>query len=370
MKSSYGRLDGIEVLRGFAASGVVFFHTYARAEFQNQDPLVHKILSYFALGVPLFFAISAFSLLYGYSNLIFDEFSIKRFYIRRFFRIAPLFYVLLMVYAAYAYIEWGRIYSASELFTNLTFTYQLIPTQEESIVWAGWTIGIEWIFYFIFPLVALLSRSRVMSVILFLMFLIVSIKFSPLTASIIEIDSNAGYMNTMKHMVYFFLGVVMFCFLPQLEKIKSKCSWISKFDIIIVLAVAVFFVETHLKITKDLSLVLSFIVLMALAVIGFSRVFNNRFTRMLGKLSYGLYLSNPLVIHFVQKIGLYKWFLGVTDSFRLAFIVSCLVSFILVLIVSGVFYYLIEQPGIRLGQRIIDRMNSKRQMESSNVFTQ
>lgn len=356
----YGRLEGVEVLRGFAATGVIFFHTWSRAILQHQDQLIDRVLSYFAMGVPLFFAISAFSLLYGYHNRIYDEYSLKRFYIRRFFRIAPLFYVLFLVYVIYAWYGWGRVYTWHEILANLTFTYQMIPSQYQSIVWAGWTIGIEWIFYMMFPLIAMISRSRTLTIALFVAFLIVSINFSPLTAKISAVDPQAGYMNTMKHMVYFFLGVVMFRLLPQIEIIRNKYQFISKFDILIVPAVAYFFVKSHLVISKDLASVISFAALIVLAVIGYSIIFNNPFTRMLGKLSYSLYLTNPIIIHALEKFGAYQFIVNHVDGFRIAFLLCCILSFVCVVLASLATYYLIEQPGIRLGQKFIDNMKIKR----------
>jgi len=92
-----GRLDGLEVVRGLAAISIVIFHLaaiYVPVPAGPMFAIVHSLSG----AVPIFFAVSAFSLLYGYSEKLFDNQILARFYIRRIFRIFPLFYLMLALY--------------------------------------------------------------------------------------------------------------------------------------------------------------------------------------------------------------------------------------------------------------------------------
>lgn len=79
------------------------------------------------------------------------EDGLKKFYIGRFFRIAPLFYLCISFYLIAMPLWYDTKIEVADLLANLTFSFGLIPGKHESIVWAGWSIGVEWIFYFLFP---------------------------------------------------------------------------------------------------------------------------------------------------------------------------------------------------------------------------
>jgi peptidoglycan/LPS O-acetylase OafA/YrhL len=78
---------------------------------------------------------------------------ISRFYIRRFFRIAPLFYLMLLIYWLRDAFRLGVVHPISEVLVNASFLFNLIPAHITGFVWASWTIGVMVIFYLIFPVI-------------------------------------------------------------------------------------------------------------------------------------------------------------------------------------------------------------------------
>ena len=89
---------------------------------------------------------------YGYRNKLGDIERIIQFYIRRFYRIAPLFYFSLLVWLTLNILFLGTKPDLQTFILNITFLFGLVPGAHESLVWAGWSIGIEMLFYAIFPL--------------------------------------------------------------------------------------------------------------------------------------------------------------------------------------------------------------------------
>jgi peptidoglycan/LPS O-acetylase OafA/YrhL len=85
-------LDG---WRGIAVIGVILFH--AREEFSGGNSLLIRLAAHTYIGVDIFFAISGFLI----CGLLLREYeatgniSLRRFYIRRFFRILPPYYASL-----------------------------------------------------------------------------------------------------------------------------------------------------------------------------------------------------------------------------------------------------------------------------------
>jgi peptidoglycan/LPS O-acetylase OafA/YrhL len=99
---AHDRLNYIDSLRALAAIGVVIFHLRVIA---HQGPLSTPDWSqgfiYWVLGsgVPLFFVISAFlmcMLAEGYEK---SPRPVLSFYTKRFFRIAPLFYLVILLWS-------------------------------------------------------------------------------------------------------------------------------------------------------------------------------------------------------------------------------------------------------------------------------
>ena len=90
-------LPALHGLRGLAASAVVLFHLHHI----NALAIPYQIKfvgTHFGLGVQLFFVLSAFSLFYSTISGINNNGWVRDYFLKRFFRIAPLFYVMLITW--------------------------------------------------------------------------------------------------------------------------------------------------------------------------------------------------------------------------------------------------------------------------------
>jgi peptidoglycan/LPS O-acetylase OafA/YrhL len=82
-----------------------------------------------------------------------EKHAIKNFYIRRFFRIAPVFYLAILYYL------WQQNYwngnpshfTLSSILTTFTFTNGISSAWINNIVYGGWSIAIETSFYLLLP---------------------------------------------------------------------------------------------------------------------------------------------------------------------------------------------------------------------------
>lgn len=142
------KLDFVDRMRGLAILAVIAVH-YAQ---MFASPALQLIGATGQVGVQLFFVASAFTLCRSADQRAGEPHGVRNFYIRRYFRIAPLYYLGIVAYAA-LYISAGKgdSYTPDNILANVFFVHGVIPAANNSIVPGGWTIGAEMLFYLIFP---------------------------------------------------------------------------------------------------------------------------------------------------------------------------------------------------------------------------
>jgi len=162
------RLPGIEVLRAIAASGVVvchlyFFYNNGAPDLVRDGALGTLVLGSGRWGVEIFFLLSSF-LLADYFWRDRRDRSLRSFYTRRFFRIAPAYYVMLLIAVVvlgdFSYVLSGR--GAVQTLASLTFTHHFFPATSGTfgVNGAVWTLSIEMLLYASLPLLALAFARR------------------------------------------------------------------------------------------------------------------------------------------------------------------------------------------------------------------
>jgi len=149
-----GHLEFVDALRGLALLGVVLVHTSQQVP--QLSPRTAAIMGYGAFGVHLFFVTSAFTLFLSLHRRSRSEARpTVNYFLRRFFRIAPLFWLAIVFY-----VKWngtGPQYWAPHGITPIAvmataaFVHGWHPTVINSVVPGGWSIAVEMNFYLLVP---------------------------------------------------------------------------------------------------------------------------------------------------------------------------------------------------------------------------
>lgn len=149
------RVLGWDVLRGLSALAVAAYHLLIWQDVVS----LHSFGSY---GVYLFFVLSGASLAYTYAGRFERrQFSWPEFLWVRYMRLAPLYLMLMLLVLPWKLFKEGVTGPLlAKLALNTTFLFGLYDPAVSSMLVGGWSLGIEAIFYLLFPLILAAASSR------------------------------------------------------------------------------------------------------------------------------------------------------------------------------------------------------------------
>jgi peptidoglycan/LPS O-acetylase OafA/YrhL len=349
----------LDALRGIAATGVVLVHSALAA---GASTLSAKKLTTVAWsgqrGVQLFYVVSAFTIFLSLDSRSPNETSPTRnFFIRRFFRIAPLYYLAILLNLSMQHFTAFRNDRGPETTLDLilaaTFTHGLSPTAIMHGAIAGWSIGVECIFYLFAPFVF----ARVTDFRRALILVLCAGAFFPMSSFIL-----CRFFHSEDWLAYLWFlspGIEMpvFCF-----GIMAYFVWKARGTIqighhknasLLLLAVAAEMFASSLPDSNATLLwsSLAFVpLLLALSLHPWSAIVN-RVTVGLGKVSYSIYLLHFIPLCFFSKALLTKapHLAGTAAGILVLFLAAMVATYLL----AALSYRLIERPGIRLGKALI-----------------
>lgn len=361
------RLEFLDALRGLAAAYVLVYHMLLLPQ---PGLLAPRWAEKFALnggtGVTMFFIVSAFSLYYTMPLRLKERSPTASFYLHRFFRIAPLFYFLIAATLVRDAWVFGAKHSLGEIGASVAFVFNLVPTGQEGFVWVSWTIGVEMLFYAVFPLLYARVKTIGASVALFFASLMLWQLVVMLLDYAVMPDAwkqSILHWSVLRHFPIFAVGIVIyhvFVALPHAQA-QSKSStgtgnalvWAGVFGYAALLQGWLPNVFGDSYYWQGIVFACMF---MGLALSPW-RLVVNRATRFLGKISYSVYLVHTTVIYFLTPVyhSIYRQF----PSLSVCFLLSLATTLALVLPLSYLTYRFVEEPGIRLGKRISRRRAEK-----------
>lgn len=340
------RLDYIDALRGIAALMVVVCHSLQVDASLPLSETIQRTLETFKYGVQLFFVISALTIFY---SLYSSDTSTYNFFIRRFFRIAPLYFVAIVTYSL--------LYGADPkgVVMNFLFLHGFSPQYINSIVPGGWSIGVEMVFYCLVPLLFRWVTDIRSSLYFFLGTVVLSFcllySYRKLVPSSPNLESYM-YFWLPSQLPAFAIGVVVF-FL-NFRPIKNTTKFVF-YPLCFFALLVMFALITDLRIFRE-HIIFAGASGLFIGLLRFNAFpgLVNSVTRLLGKISYSLYLSQYAAIFILQKTGIYSL---VNSKVHGAAYLNILINFLLLLVVtfalSYVLFYILEQPFQKLGKKLL-----------------
>lgn len=360
------RYDFIDALRGYAILGVVFVH--ASQWVRPSSDWLRLAASEGGRGVQLFFLVSALTLFLSMSVRRDNEkHPMLSFALRRFFRIAPMFYAAAVVYTVYFGL--GPRYWAPDgieawyIPLTLLFLHGWHPETISSVVPGGWTIAVEMNFYLCVPLlfVYLTTVTRTLLV------LLASLLLAWVLGGAVEALFATQYSAEQKYMAegfaffwffsqlpIFLMGVLLYRILRLMGDFKDERLGLLLIIIAPFLWVSFLDVDTYRDLLPPHVLYgVSFVIFSLGLYLYPSQWLVNPVIRWIGRISFSVYLTHFAVIFilrdFVFSGASFTGNSQLIGAFALVLTLACAISWMT--------YHMVEQPGIALGKRLVQWVN-------------
>lgn len=344
---TYGSTDFITCLRAIAATMVVVIHTGALAGFGGIGQNITEGGKY---GVQIFFVISGFSI----AATVATAKSYPEFFVRRFFRIAPLYWLvislvsILTIAGLLAPNYWSERFETGISWSNyLLHTSWLscfTPKIANTILGVEWTIPIELFWYLSLPwLIAFTRTPRQAKYAWGLVFAAAALTKAGAYAVVSDEPGLFAKWFPTSYGPYFLLGVSAF------QVRNQPNSWIHKtFKRHLPACVAVC-VANYILGGPARGIVLSLTTFLLIALFEkehyprLAYLLNNRPLLFLGTISYSVYLT-----HFPIALFLMPY---LTDGWSLF-----LATYTTTIVLSTVLYVAVERPTNNWGKQLSRRL--------------
>jgi peptidoglycan/LPS O-acetylase OafA/YrhL len=333
---------------------VIFVHTSFNT---GADYRIPQLGSYFyagAMGVPLFFVISAFCLYGTYSKLTLEQprTAVAAFWIKRSARILPLWWIWVTVYTVW-HEHTMRNASASAFFYWGFFRYGRFS----DVFPGGWSLFVEETFYWLFPLLFPICRSLSRTIAAAGVAWALSVAWERY-AALAGVPSDAGYIaySPVNHWYCFFLG--MACFQVTRHKAWPALSaWIARHNgvsALVVITLALDWTQVNGRYT---GLLFAGVLLIAMSPgTWLFRFMSVRPMRWFGRRCYSAYLCHFFILDYLANKTIVPWaaalHLPASVELRMLFCYPIVVA--MTAVVAAVTFRLVEVPTMAIATRASD----------------
>jgi peptidoglycan/LPS O-acetylase OafA/YrhL len=370
-------VDGLTGLRGFAALWVLIYHVWVASTPRRITIGIGSIsidlTPFFSCGwagVDIFYTLSAFLLTLPFAEAVIQEKKgppLLPYFYRRVLRVFPAYYAQLGILLILAWFgTYGEIPNIGNLLTHLFMVHNISFDYFTSMNGIWWTLPVEFSFYLVLPVLALLLRRRRWPILL-VVAIMVTISYRYLMFQSIAqktVEYKVWLLEQLPgHIDQFVFGVLAAYFYVKLRQAETSnpkkglrpspraCIFFGIIGVIIFL----YLLHVHFLKYWDGHFLLFiwhgcagfFIAVMIYGIATDSRLgpflFGNRFVVGIGVISYSLYLWHLLVIDWLQRWGWFIYYKGYLFPVLLPVALSVSLG------LATLSYFFIERPFLKRG---------------------
>lgn len=294
--------DSIDGLRALSAIGIVLMHIAANNTYIISGKIYKIIIPFFTNFVFLFMIISGFSMCCGYYKKIVNRtISISRFYEKRYEKIWPFFALLVLI----DLVMNPSLTSVIEGFADLTLAFALLPNPNINVIGVGWTLGVIFLFYMLFPFFCFILEDRRRAWITFLITILYNIVcdiYFMDTAHVIEDFSLRT--NFLFCAMYFVMGGIVYLYRELLVRFVKRFRI---FSLVLCVLITILYCIVDSRVSSNESIVaigmmvmFSFWLIYAIGSNGI--ILNNPFVKFISSISMEIYLCHMMIFRILEKL--------------------------------------------------------------------
>jgi peptidoglycan/LPS O-acetylase OafA/YrhL len=368
------KYNWINALRGYAILLVILIHSSQAIKVSDFSKIICNTGD---LGVQLFFILSSFTLFNSYSKRRLQEGQDvnRNFFMRRFFRIAPYYYIGGLIYVFYYFFVKNNIINGYNLIANFTFTNGIYLPGINDIPPGGWSIGVEMLFYLLIPILFKYIDSFGKSILLFVLTMLFSIminhyllSYTTLFLNLIwgEINPWSLYFCLPNQLPIFILGIILY-YINKNMVFSFKLG-----QMVLILSIMLFISFSFFKfslvypfyfIKREYAYGLIFVLFAIGTYTTENKIIINSFVQEIGIVSFSMYLNHFLIVIVLGFIynGMCKIFVdylylsNVILQNDFIFWSFYFLIVILTYFISKKTYKYVEIKGIGLGNKLINK---------------
>ncbi|MBO7363814.1 MAG: acyltransferase [Lachnospiraceae bacterium] len=296
------RYDNLDGLRAVSCLAIAAMHIRANAAF-DLAPWARTMVGSWTHFVYLFLMISGFGMFCGYYERFRDgKADVNAFYRKRYAKILPFFGLLIL---ADLIIE-RSVPHLIEGLTELTLVFGLLPNNSMEVIGVGWTIGIIFLFYMLFPFFVFLCWSRKRAWFSFAVSILLCVACSLyFFTDRFVIEGFAPRHSFLYCAPYFLSGGLVYLYRNEIRTFVSRFRWPCLG--VCVLVTVLYYVWLRTRISMDDPgpwMLAVFLPWLVYAVGAKSAVLSNPVMKFLSGISLEIYLAHMVVFRAFEKLDI------------------------------------------------------------------
>ncbi|WKZ98224.1 acyltransferase family protein [Lactobacillus delbrueckii] len=309
--AKFERYDNLDGLKAISCIGIIGMHIAANAQYNLNDWFGQELVPSFTWLVFLFIMISGFGMFNGYYERMKNgEVDLNYFYNKRYKKLFPFFAFLIVLDILYT----RQVLHVVEGLTESTLAFGLLPNNQPSVVGVGWTLGVIFLFYMLFPFFVFLCWDKKRAWISFAISLILNIFCGYYYFTDKFVVKSFGFRHNFLFCApYFLIGGIIYLYREEIKRLVGNHQIV--FLMCTVIWTGAFYMLGLGKYYKVAIYLLLYTPWLCYAI-GAKKdiILNNEFVSFMSSISFEMYLAQMFIFRLIQKIGiLYFWGHGWLD---------------------------------------------------------
>jgi peptidoglycan/LPS O-acetylase OafA/YrhL len=310
------KTDSLTFTRFIAAMALVIHHFSGNLPGIKGTPVLNLVQKASTL-VSFFFVLSGFILVIAYKNRSNNENTVDKrsFYINRFARIYPLYFLALVIYLLLPVtaINPAEPVYPEQIINSFFLTQAWLPKWAMCLNYPGWSLSVEAFFYFLFPFILLWMNKIKFKILISLIAAVWLINIFVYYLMIKgEVNYNFREYHPIVHLSTFLVGMTAGLFYLRYSGFLVKYfKWISLFTVLsIAWMLAAIYWGFHVVEYHHNGMFAPVFVLIILTLASKRTIISDWFSKrpfiFLGEISYGIYILQVPVLLWIRYLnGLY-----------------------------------------------------------------